>query len=116
MSTDSRITSIENRLDELTRNFLQMQKNQVPVTAKVDETSIVANDTSKKVDEVTPYKETKRGYYLETEKVFYDVPAGNVIVFFDHYIGQYSVKRIDNRLIVSFDALEKETDITIMIQ
>ena len=106
--TESRIKAIENRLDELTANFLQIQKNQVPITEKVDTTSI-------KVEEITPYTETKTGFYKETEKTFYNVPDGNVSVFFDGYDGAYSVKRIEDRLIVSFDELDQKTNITISI-
>lgn len=107
--TESRIRAIEQRLDELTQNFLQTQINQVPITAKVD-------DTSNKVAEITPYKETKTAYYGEKEKTFYNVPAGNTSVFFDGYSGSYSVDRVQNRLVVCFDPLDKETKITIMIQ
>ena len=67
------------------------------------------------IEEVTPYTKSLRAYYRETEKVFYNVPEGNVTVFFDNYSGAYSVKRIEDRLIVSFDALEQETKITISI-
>ena len=68
------------------------------------------------IDAVTPYKETKTAYYGEKEKTFYNVPAGNTSVFFDGYSGSYSVDRVQNRLIVKFDPLDKETKITIMIQ
>lgn len=70
----------------------------------------------KSVSDVTPYKETKKAYYGEKEKTFYNVPSGNVLVLFSDYNGSYSVSRIADRLIVSFDTLEKETDVTIMIQ
>ena len=71
---------------------------------------------SNQVNEITPYTETKVGYYGETEKVFYNVPSGNTSVFFDNYNGSYSINRIENRLIVSFDTLTKATNITISIQ
>ena len=69
-----------------------------------------------RVDDITPYTETKRGYYEETEKTFYNVPEGRVSVFFSNYNGSYSINRIEDRLTISFDALENETDITISIQ
>lgn len=69
-----------------------------------------------RVDDLTPYIDTKKGYYGETEKTFYNVPIGNVSVFFDNYNGSYSVNRTEDRLIVSFDALEEETNITISVQ
>ena len=73
-------------------------------------------ELNEEVADLTPYVETKIGYYGETEKTFYNVPEGNVTVFFDNYNGSYSVNRIEDRLTVSFDALENETDITIQIQ
>ena len=69
----------------------------------------------KATSDITPYTETKKGYYGESEKVFYDAPSGNTSVFFSDYNGNYTVNRIANRLIVSFDTLAKETDITISI-
>lgn len=67
------------------------------------------------IDSITPYRVTKTAFYKETEKTFYDVPDGLVSVFFNNYSGSYSVKRVEDRLIVSFDALEQKTDITISI-
>ena len=64
----------------------------------------------------SPYVETKKAYYGETEKVFYDVPIGNVTVFIGGYNGSFAANRVENRLIVSFDTLEEETDVTITIQ
>ena len=49
-----------------------------------------------------------------------NVPEGNISVFFTNYEGDYSVKRLENGLeglVVSFpEAIQKETDITIMVQ
>lgn len=73
------------------------------------------NGVRKATSDITPYTETKTAYYNETEKVFYNVPDGRVSVYFDDYNGAYSVNRIQNRLIVSFDALTAPTDITISI-
>ena len=39
MTTESRIKAIEDRLNELTKSFLQAQKNQVPLTTKIDDAS-----------------------------------------------------------------------------
>ena len=74
------------------------------------------NGVKKVTSELVPYIETKTGYYGESEKVFYDAPAGNTSVFFDNYNGPYSVNRVQNRLTVSFDALTETTNITISIQ
>ena len=74
------------------------------------------NGCRKATSDITPYTETKTGYYGESEKVFYDAPQGNTSVFFDNYNGSYSVDRIQNRLVVSFDTLTEATNITISIQ
>lgn len=102
------IQELENRLNALEKAFLQSQKNQVPVTAKVD-------DTANKVEVITPYTETKTAYFNESEKTFYGVPQGNVTVMFDNYNGDYSVSRVTDRLTVSFDTLSEQTNITISI-
>lgn len=74
------------------------------------------NQINNKVNEITPYKETKVGYYGEKEKTFYNVPEGNISVFFDNYSGEYKTSRIGERFIVSFDILTKQTNITVMVQ
>ena len=75
------------------------------------------NAVNNRVTDITPYEETKKGYYGEIEKVFYNVPKGNVSVFFDNYFGEYIINRISNRLIISFpEKLKNITNITIMIQ
>ncbi len=61
------------------------------------------------------YTATKTAYTGDTEITFYDVPSGNVSVYINGYLGNYAVNRIQDRLTVSFDALEDQTDITISI-
>lgn len=68
------------------------------------------------ISAITPYTETKTAYYGETHCIFYDVPQGNVSVFFDKPIGAYSISREENRLLVTFDAIKNQTQITISIQ
>lgn len=103
------IQDLEERLNSFEQTLIQMARNSVPITAKTD-------DTSRQVKEIAPYKESKIAYFGEKEKVFYGVPGGNLSVFFDNYNGEYSVQRIADRLVVTFPALENETNITIMIQ
>lgn len=69
------------------------------------------------VNKITPYEETKRAYYGEKEKVFYNVPLGNLTVFFDNYDGEYKTERISDRLVITFpERLEDLTNITIKIE
>lgn len=65
---------------------------------------------------VTPYTETKTGYYGESEKTFYGVPDGHVTVVFGNYNTNYSVNRVSDRVTVSFDTLTEQTDITINVK
>lgn len=105
MNIEYEIQKINTRLDNLQESFIQAQKNQVPITAKVD-------DSANQVKAITPYTETQIGYYGETEKTFYNVPEGNVTVF---GLKEYSLDRIADRLIITFDALSEQTEITISI-
>lgn len=101
--------NIQTQIDSLNSAVSSLQETQIQHTE-----NIVA--LNQEMSELTPYTETKTGYFGETEKTFYNVPEGNVSVFFDNYNGNYSTERIEDRLVVSFDALEHETNITISIQ
>lgn len=74
--TESRIKAIENRLDELTQNFLQTQRNQVPITQKTDNNTnqIVALDNSMNDlrSEIFPLWSPDGVDYLAAEKVTYE--------------------------------------------
>ena len=75
------------------------------------------NKINYQVIKITPYTETKTAYCNEIEKIFYNVPNGNESVFFDNYSGNYSIKRISNRVIISFpNKLTDKTNITIFVQ
>lgn len=67
------------------------------------------------IESITPYTETKTAYYGEKEKTFYDVPKGNISVTFDSYSGDYSTKRVSDRVTVFFDTLTDSTNITISV-
>ena len=73
------------------------------------------NGTRQSVANITPYTETKKAYYGEASKPFYNVPNGNISVFFSNYTGSYSVEKIGNDLNILFDTLNDQTDITISI-
>ena len=74
------------------------------------------NRVSSQVNSITPFEKTKKAYYGEIEKVFYDIPEGNTTIFFDNYTGDYIIERVENRLIVTFpERLKDMTNITIMV-
>ena len=68
--------------------------------------------TSIRVDEVTPYTETKQAYIGDTEVTFYNVPEGNVTIFFDK---PYTMEKVAGGITLTFEELEEVTDITISI-
>lgn len=68
--------------------------------------------TGIRVDAVTPYTETKTAYIGDTEITFYDVPEGNVTIFFDK---PYTMEKVADRITLTFEELEEVADITISI-
>lgn len=80
---------------------------------KINELSKSLSDyTGIRVDEVTPYTETKTAYIGDTEVTFYNVPEGNVTIFFDK---PYTMEKVADRITLTFDELDEVTDITISI-
>ena len=105
MNYDKEINKLKARLDNLQKAFEQAQRNQVPVTAKTDDTAI-------KVEAVTPVTMTKTAYIDDTEVVFTDVPQGNVSAYMTV---PHTVERDGNRVIVRFEPLEEVQTVTINI-
>ena len=106
MTLEQRVEKLEKLYANLSDSFITAQKNQVVNTAKTD-------DNSNNIKTLTPYTETKIGYFGETEKTFYNVPEGNVTVY---GLSEYTLDRISDRLTLTFDALTEQTNITISIQ
>lgn len=105
MTTEQRITQLEARLDNLQNAFVQSQRNQVPITGKVD-------DTANKVTEITPQTFTQTAYIGDTSVAFTEVPTGNMTVYAPF---NYTVEREGDRVTVYFEELEEVTEITISI-
>ena len=103
---EERLTNLENLVNALVKSRA-MDKQY---------TDADINGTRQSVANITPTVITEKAYYGESEKTFYDAPMGNTSVYFSNYTGAYSVNRVSNRLIVSFDTLSEPTDITISIQ
>ena len=82
----------------------------------IDKVNARINKLNTQVNNITPFEETKKGYYGEIEKVFYHVPKGNTTIFFDNYTGEYSVNRVEDRLTLKFpERLTDMTNITVMV-
>lgn len=108
MNYEKEINDLKRQVKQLNESVLAMGKNNVGQVSKLD-------DTSNKVEQITPYKASKTAYIGDTEVVFTDVPQGNLSVFSDKPIN-YSVERINNAISVTFDALDEVTEVTIFIQ
>jgi len=104
----STIEDLEERLNTFEASLLQIAENLVPQTAKVD-------DTANKVEQITPYTETKTAYIGDTETTFIQVPQGNLSVFFDK-VTTYSIERTKDTITLKYEPLEEVTNITISIQ
>lgn len=68
--------------------------------------------TSMRVDAITPYTETKTAYIGDTEVTFLNTPSGNLTVYFPY---EYTVERLTDRIVISFNELQEVTDVTISI-
>lgn len=108
MTIEERLSKLETQVKNLNASIIQMQKNQTPVTNKVD-------DTANKVVQMTPYTDMAMGYIDDTEVVFRNVPNGNMSIFFDNPT-EYTYVRDGSTVVISFEPLEQITVITISIQ
>ena len=107
MTLEDKVNQIESRLNNLQNAFLQSQKNQVPVTAKTD-------DTANKVTEITPWTASKMAYIDDKSISFENVPNGNMSV----YVGGVNhtlFERDGDRVTVRFEPLEEVTVVTINV-
>ena len=108
MTLEQRVNQLEKQFDNLNKAFLQAQRNQVPITAKVD-------DSANQVKAITPYTETKTAYIGDTEIVFTDVPSGNLLVFTNPDM-MLNWERAEKNVRVVFLPLEEVTQVTITVQ
>lgn len=107
------ITIMENVSIELENINLAQQIQDLTNSVSQQQTSI--DTLNEQVSELTPYTDTAKAYYNESEKTFYNVPDGNITVFFDNYSGEYTVNRVSDRVTISFEPLTQDTNITISI-
>ena len=104
---EERVQILEGTVQSLLDAFLTSQSNQVNTQGQID-------DTSNKVENITPTTFTKSAYIGDTEVVFTDVPSGNLTVFTDNLI-EYSMAKDNDRVTISFEPLSEVTTITISI-
>ena len=113
------------REDESCKEYTKVAEEQIPTESfasgdipitPYDVLSRRISAVNSRVTQITPFEQTKTAYYGEIEKVFYGVPDGVLTVVFDNYDGEYQTSRIEDRLTVKFPKLEKQTNITIVVQ
>jgi len=89
-------------------------------TPYIDSKSIDAIDiVGHQVDDITPYTKTKKAYIFDTEVTFTGVPNGKLSVFMmdsEGYFPEFTVVRQYDKVVVSFESLERVADVTISIQ
>lgn len=102
MTIEQRLSNLENLVNALSK---KIDNNKFYQQADI-------NGARQNISEITPYTETKTGYYGETEKTFYNVPDGNVTVY---GLTEYTMDRVASNITLTFDALAKETNITVSI-
>ena len=108
------------REDDTCKEYTKVEETPIPTESYASGDTHVSSierqisALNSRISDITPYKDTKYGYYGETEKVFYNVPRGVVIVICEV---ENSISRVDDRVIVKFaERLKDTTEITIMVQ
>ena len=109
MNVEYEIQNLKSRLDSLTEAFIQSQRNQVPITGKVD-------DTSNRVDAITPYTQMQTGYIGDEGLSFGNVPSGNLSIFVEPNCGFTFERSLDTVDVHFAEPLGEVTTVTISIQ
>ena len=105
MTIEERLTNLENLVNSLIKRI-----NNDKFYSDADTAGI-----RQSVSNITPYTESKTAYILDTEIVFNSVPQGNMSVFFS-VPTDYTLERVSDSIVVSFEPLEEVTEVTISIQ
>ena len=107
------IQVLKEEVNSLREAFLQSQRNQVPITEKVD-------TTSNNVASITPTTYTKTAYIGDTEVTFENVPNGNITVYAEDTEGNHpyfliAKREQDNVTVAYANPFEYVTKITLSI-
>lgn len=91
-AVSQKVNDVNSRLDQMTQ-FLDAQRKE-------------------EIEAITPYIQTKTAYIGDTEVTFLNTPSGNLTVYFPY---EYTVERLTDRIVISFNELQEVTDVTISI-
>lgn len=111
MNYDLEIYNLKKAVANLQESFIQSQRNNSQIVSKTD-------DTSNKVEQITPTTYTKTAYIGDAGVVFDNVPSGNLSVFVVDELGNipdYMVTRTDYVKVVFPEPLNRVTTVTISI-
>ena len=109
MNYEKEINDLKRQVKQLNESVLAMGKNNVGQVSKLD-------DTSNKVEQITPYKASKTAYIGDTEIVFNNVPSGNLSIY-GLLSRLFRVERDSDKVTITlFEPLEDVTEVTISIQ
>ena len=105
MNYEKEINELKSKVAFLQQSVIQNQRNETSTSNKVD-------DTTNKVDAITPYSATKQAYIGDTELVFDDVPQGTTVVY---GLSNYNISNEMGELRITFSPLDSVTDVTINV-
>ena len=113
MSIESRLYKLEQTVANLQDSFIQSQRNNTQIVSKTD-------DTSNKIEQITPTTYTKTAYIGDTDVVFENVPQGNITVIAESENGYHpyytELKRENDRVRIRYVVpFESVTTITLTI-
>lgn len=108
MNYEKEINDLKRQVKQLNESVLAMGKNNVGQVSKLD-------DTSNKVEQITPYTASKTAYIGDTECYFGGTPTGNVSVYGLNQ--QHEMTITETYVLIKWHKpLEEVTEITISIQ
>lgn len=106
MNYEKEINDLKRQVKQLNESVRAMGKNNVGQVSKLD-------DTSNKVEQITPYTASKTAYIGDTEIVFNNVPSGNLMIYSPIPV---TYSHLGDKVVVGFDEpLEEVTTITISV-
>lgn len=111
MNYDLEIYNLKKAVANLQESFIQSQRNNTQIVSKTD-------DTSNKVEQITPTTYTKTAYIGDTEVVFTDVVSGNLTVYVTDDNGNtptYTVTKAEYIKVTFNEPLESVATVTISI-
>ena len=103
MDIETRLRNLENLVDYLSKM----------VTNNKQYTDADIAGTRQNISAITPFTDTKTAYIGDTEVTFENVPTGNLTVF---GLSEYSIDRQNDRITITFDAVDEVTTVSISIQ